>query len=77
MAKHIKKALILYGAYLENDLINGENDKIQENKNYDQDIIDYLATVTNKRAYICRLLREDMQKNNFRTNCPKVENRED
>lgn len=46
-------------------------------RSYDQDIIDYLATVTNKRAYICRLLREDMQKNNFRTICPKVENRED
>jgi len=34
MAKHIKKALILYGAYLENDLIIGENDNyLEECKN--------------------------------------------
>ena len=31
-------------------------------RSYDQDIIDYLDGIKGKRAYICKLLREDMER---------------
>lgn len=38
------------------------NVSIRVNKNTDADVVEYLKTIDNKRAYLLKLIREDMAK---------------